>query len=99
MKRWTLYVSLFVILTRRLKAEYLLGLRSPTNGSVFDETSGMLKWIAAGRYGGYLTAPSMPHPSETDLTGEEAFAALVATVGREWSSITWTNKAQLMTNA
>lgn len=63
-----------------LKAEYLLGLRSPTTGSIFNETSGMLSWIAAGRYGGYLPVSSMPHPNETDPTGEEAYTALVATV-------------------
>ncbi|CAM9728040.1 unnamed protein product, partial [Sphacelaria rigidula] len=62
------------------EAEYLLGLRSPTTGSIFNETSGMLSWIAAGRYGGYLPVSSMPHPNETDPTGEEAYTALVATV-------------------
>lgn len=67
--------------------EYLVGLRSPTNSSIFDEGSGILKWIAAGRYKGYLTVPSMPHPSETDLTGEEAFTALVATVGRKLETL------------
>lgn len=63
-----------------LKAEYLLGLRSQTDGSIFDSTGGTLTWIAAGRYGGYLNAPSLPHPSEVDVTGETAFNGLVATV-------------------
>lgn len=63
-----------------LQAEYLLGLRSPTDGSIFDSSGGMLKWITAGRYEGYLSAPSLPHPSEVDLTGESAFDDLVATV-------------------
>ncbi|CAN0573605.1 unnamed protein product, partial [Ectocarpus sp. 12 AP-2014] len=62
------------------EAEHLLGLRSPTDGSIFDSSGGMLKWIAAGRYEGYLSAPSLPHPSEVDLTGESAFDDLVATV-------------------
>ncbi|CAM9155381.1 unnamed protein product [Ectocarpus sp. 13 AM-2016] len=62
------------------EAEHLLGLRSPTNGSIFDSSGGTLKWIAAGRYEGYLSAPSLPHPSEVDLTGESAFNDLVATV-------------------
>lgn len=66
-----------------IKAEYLLGLRAQTDGSIFDSTRGMLTWIAAGRYGGYLSAPSLPHPSEVDLTGEIAFNSLVATVSRE----------------
>ncbi|CBJ26590.1 hypothetical protein Esi_0035_0090 [Ectocarpus siliculosus] len=62
------------------EAEHLLGLRSQTDGSIFDSSGGMLKWIAAGRYEGYLSAPSLPHPSEVDLTGESAFDDLVATV-------------------
>lgn len=63
-----------------LKAEYLLGLRSQKDGSIFDSTGGTLTWIAAGRYEGYLSAPSLPHPSEVDVTGESAFNGLVATV-------------------
>lgn len=59
----------------------MLGLRSQKNGSIFDGTGGTLTWIAAGRYGGYLSAPSMPHPSDNDLTGESSFNQLVATVG------------------
>lgn len=70
-----------VSLTLGSQAEFLLGLRSPTNGSIFDDTGGTFVWIAAGRYGGYLSAPSMPHPDDDDLTGESAFAELVATVG------------------
>lgn len=67
-------------LTPNLQAEHLLGLRSQTDGSIFDSSGGMLKWIEAGRYEGYLSAPSLPHPSEVDLTGESAFDDLVATV-------------------
>lgn len=63
------------------QAEYLLGLRSPTTGSIFDDTGGTLVWIAAGRYGGHLSAPTMPHPDDADLTGESAFTELVAMVG------------------
>lgn len=58
-----------------------MGLRSPTTGSIFDDTGGTLAWIAAGRYGGHLSAPTMPHPDDADLTGESAFTELVATVG------------------
>ncbi|CAM9257644.1 unnamed protein product [Scytosiphon promiscuus] len=62
------------------EAEHLLGLRSESNGCIFDSAGGTLKWIAAGRYSGHLSRPSLPHPSEVDLTGESAFNDLVATV-------------------
>lgn len=62
------------------KAEHLLGLRTQTDGCIFDSTGGTLKWIAAGRYSGFLSGPSLPHPSEVDITGESAFNDLVATV-------------------
>lgn len=39
-----------------------------------------MKWIAAGRYSGHLSGPSLPHPSDVDVTGESAFNGLVATV-------------------
>lgn len=64
------------------KAEFLVGRRSPTVGSIFDRTGGILLWIAAGRYSGYLASPSMPHPDEGDITGQEAFEELVLIVGR-----------------
>ncbi|CAM9656283.1 unnamed protein product [Ascophyllum nodosum] len=62
------------------EAEFLVGHRSSTNGSIFDGGRGTLAWIAAGRYGGYLAAPSMPHPEDTDATGEIAFNERVTTV-------------------
>lgn len=57
-----------------------MGLRSSTSGSIFDGCRGTLAWIAAGRYHGYITAPSMPHPGDTDVNGEVAFNERVTTV-------------------
>lgn len=77
-------LSATVSRARTLKAEYLLGLRPQVNASVFDSTGGTLTWITAGRYAGYLSPPSMPHPDDHDVTGQSAFDELVATV-RIWS--------------
>lgn len=63
-----------------IKAEFLVGLRSSTSGAIFDGGRGTLAWIAAGRYHGYIAAPSMPHSGDTDITGEVAFNERVATV-------------------
>lgn len=57
-----------------------MGLGSSREGSIFEQHNGMLTWIAAARYDGYLLAPSMPHPEDTDITGQEAYTTLVATV-------------------
>ncbi|CAM9090652.1 unnamed protein product, partial [Laminaria digitata] len=63
-----------------VEAEYLLGLQPQVNGSIFDSTGGTLTWITAGRYVGHLSAPSMPHPDDDDVTGHIAFNDLVTTV-------------------
>lgn len=77
-----LCVACFVASSLARQAEYLLGLRSPGNASIFDKGGGVLAWVAAGRLGGYLSAPSMPHPHDRDVDGQEAFTSLVETVGR-----------------
>lgn len=58
----------------------MLGLQPQVNGSIFDSTGGTLTWITAGRYVGHLSAPSMPHPDDNDVTGHIAFNDLVTTV-------------------
>ncbi|CAM9202218.1 unnamed protein product [Choristocarpus tenellus] len=65
------------------EAEYLLGLRLPSNASILDRESGIQMWVSAGRFSGNLNVPSMPLPSEVDPSGKQAFSVLVETMC-EW---------------